>query len=157
LTQVRDNYNIVYREDMRSVVNNLNMVLGRLASRLDQMEGLRGTPTFYKNLLRFITDSGMTAGQVLTAQDAENVAPSAIDWSTFTGFLTLDHGGLGVDISAYSGLIKITAGAASNISIRSVGEDLLDGLVNIYDASETLIHQFLIENIAHSSEWHGFE
>ena len=48
--------------------------------------------------------------------------------------------------------VKISAGATSEVSITATGEDLLNGLINIYDENSQLVHQFHFENIQYLSE-----
>lgn len=58
MTEIYDNYRILVPKDLADLTTQLNLVLGRIAQRLDEMQNLRGTPQFY-NLT-----SGTVAGSV---------------------------------------------------------------------------------------------
>ena len=81
-----------------------------------------------------------------TISDFASAALSAVTWSTITGkpsvfppdthnhaasevtsgTLVHERGGLEADVSAYSGLVKIAAGATSAVTVTAAGEALLD-------------------------------
>lgn len=44
--QVKETYRIINPADLIDMMNQLNVLLSRISSRLDQMDGTRGTPKY---------------------------------------------------------------------------------------------------------------
>lgn len=64
----------------------------------------------------------VTTGTTLTESDIPNLNASKIT----AGTVTHERGGLEADVSAYSGLVKITGGSTSAVTVTGAGEAILD-------------------------------
>ena len=155
MSEVRDIYNIGNPQSIPEMARTLSGIFIKIAQRLDRVEGLRDTPTFYKDIFKFITSSGLTATNVMRATGTDTAQFGALVNANLP-IVDHEHGGLEADVSAYDGLTKISGGATSQVSVTATGEDLLDGLVNIYDEAGELIHQFHVDNIPYLGELTNF-
>lgn len=55
----------IYRvsgQNAQALAQQLNFMLNRISDRIDQLEGHRGTPTFWKNVMRFASSDAPTSG-----------------------------------------------------------------------------------------------
>lgn len=69
--------------------------------------------------------SVLTDGQIVIGDGTTDPTTLAA-FTSSTGTLKHEYGGLEADISAYSGLVKVTGGTTSAVTITSAGEALLD-------------------------------
>lgn len=67
----------------------------------------------------------LTDGQIVVGDGTTDPVALAA-FTSSTGQLKHESGGLEADVSAYSGLVKITGGAASAVTVTTAGEALLD-------------------------------
>lgn len=122
--QTRDVYNLGAPQSLDQLVRSLNFLLARIGDRLDRMEGLRGNPRFYTTKLEF--PGGLTLGQLLQATAEGTAEFTAFNATLITaGVLAHERGGLELDVSAFSGLVKIAAGATSQVTLTALAESLL--------------------------------
>jgi len=66
MSEQRDFFQVIWQNDLKALVNNLNFILNRISDRLDQLEGLRGTPTFYSAELILQNTGGLIWGDGIT-------------------------------------------------------------------------------------------
>jgi hypothetical protein len=84
-----------------------------------------GTAGTNGNLASWNADGDLVdAGSATSAFAAASHAHAASDINS--GTLAHERGGLEADVSAYSGLVKITGGATSAVTVTAAGEALLD-------------------------------
>ena len=106
MTEQHEIYRVTSPE-VSGLLNELNQIFNLLSNRIDQVEGLRGTPTFYKTAFAY---PGQTLSGFLKA------GTEAADYSSVTasdlGLSTLE---LGV------GYIKITD--ANDVVIHQLGDE----------------------------------
>lgn len=119
------------REIYRTGQPDLDRILARIMDRLDQIEGMRGTPTFAKTAFVF-ADAALTAGQVLQATSATAAEIASLDASSLVGTLAVAHGGTGAasltdhGVLTGSGTDPVTAlavGTNGQLLLGSTGAD----------------------------------
>ena len=126
--QARDIYRVYGSKDHRELESQLNMLLARLADRLDRMEGLRGNPRFYKTTFDMV-GAAMSAGQVLRATGTEQAEVSSLD------------------------VAEVVNAAPSIPSGDSAQIDLERSLISLIDAeNDTVVHQFPTQWLEYNCE-----
>lgn len=126
--ETRDIYNLGKPQSLDELVRSLNFLFNRISDRLDRMEGLRGNPRYYSSLLEFILPKGLTVGQFLKCVSGKQVSFGDMDLGAedgITGFLPLEKGGLGADVSDFGGLLKVSFGGPSQVLISDLGESII--------------------------------
>lgn len=107
-------YRVSESTDSRSVARELNFILSRIADRLDKIEGLRGTPTFYKSTFDFQTDESLTVGDALVATSDTEAEMGAVNVSSTTAStFTIDSDGNPMVLTPGANTFNITTGTAS--------------------------------------------
>jgi hypothetical protein len=125
--QSRDIYRVAGIQD-RGLESQLNMILSRLADRLDRMEGLRGNPRFYKSLFDIIGQN-LSAGQVLKVISGEQAEIGTLDVAE-------------VENAAPA----ISSGTSAQINIER-------SLISLIDAeTDTVVHQFPTQWLEYNCE-----
>lgn len=148
---MRDTYIISGSLTVQELEWKLNTIMMLIGDRLDAIEGIRPEAP---------------EGYVLTS-GAYKAPASYAGMSGVTGILALENGGLGEDVSDYDGLVKISGGNASEVSITTAAETLLTSdigsaltfqrcLISTLDFNNEVIHQYLISEAAISSDTHGY-
>lgn len=110
----------VSAQSVQGLANDLNYILNRISDRLDQIEGIRGTPTFYKTEFNIKpNDTSLTTGQVLRASST-----TTAEWGT-------------LDVTEVDGATPdLDSGTSAQIDIER-------SLVSLIDAeNDYVIHQF---------------
>jgi len=130
--QARELYQLTGSQNVSELENQLNMILNRLSDRLDGMEGLKGNPTFYKNIFDFLGSEGVTAGQVLKAISGTRAEVSSISASEVNNAVS-----------------DINSGIAANI-------DIAQSLISMLDVDDEVIHQFPAQQANINSSVQGF-
>jgi len=129
----REYYQLQGIQNVQDVAFQLNFILNRISDRLDQIEGLRGTPTFHKNFFDFPSAEGLVAGQVLKATSSSQAAISTISASEVT-----------------SAVSDLSSGTPANI-------DISQSLISMRDfENDTVVHQFPADWFNGNSEVQGF-
>lgn len=103
--QSRGLYQILNSQSIEDLQRKLNFILAQISNRLDQMEGLRGNPTFYKTALDFLGEDGIEPGSVLRAISATRAEMMAPDADDLSGILTVPHGGTGKEKFTANGIL----------------------------------------------------
>ena len=119
----------------------------------------------FKVINTFTAEASPVAGDYIAVYDtsasaARRVLVSDILWVSHnhaateitSGTLTHERGGLEADVSAYSGLVKVTGGATSAVTVTAVAETLLDDATT--GAMLTTLGIGSVENTALST-WAG--
>lgn len=122
MTEVHEVYR-VQASTLMELVNQLNNVLGLLSNRLDKMEGLRDSPSFYSSNFKYpaTTISGFLKATATSDEaDFESLTPSDLGLTT---------------TEIEDGSVKIISGAG--VTVAEMGESF----VKITDSNETIIHQ----------------
>lgn len=124
--QSRDIYRVTGTQD-RGLETQLNMILARLAERLDRMEGLKGNPRFYKTIFDMV-GGNLTVGQVLKATSTDQA----------------EMGGL--DVSDVSGAVPDSDTGTAQVNIEM-------SLISLIDAeNDTIVHQFPTQWLEYNCE-----
>lgn len=124
--QSRDIYRVAGLQD-RGAETQLNMILARLAERLDRMEGLKGNPRFYKTIFDMI-GGDLTEGQVLKAVSTEQAE---------MGTLT---------VSEVDGAVPDSDSGTAQVNIEM-------SLISLIDAeNDEIIHQFPTQWLEYNCE-----
>ncbi|MHB8123114.1 MAG: phage baseplate protein [Desulfuromonadaceae bacterium] len=124
--QSRELYLLSGSQTPQELEQQINRILARMSDRLDQMEGLRGNPRFYKNILEVI-GGGLIPGQVLKATATERAEISTLD-------------------------VSEVANAAPSIDGGPAQIDLSQSLISMVDHDDYLIHQFPAQWLETNSE-----
>jgi hypothetical protein len=94
----------IYRTDN----SNLDFILQRISDRLDQLEGRRGIPEYWKSEAKYKGESSLSTNQVPQAKDTEST-----EFST----LSVDHiSGLGTMAIQDADDVAITGGSIEDIT-----------------------------------------
>lgn len=126
--QARDIYRVYGSKNPQELENQLNMLLARLADRLDRMEGLKGNPRFYKTTFD-LPGAAMSTGQVLRATGPEQTEVSALD------------------------VAEVVNAAPTINSGNSAQLDLERSLISLIDAeNDTVVHQFPTQWLEYNCE-----
>lgn len=100
----RAQYLIINPADLDDLANQLNRVLSKLADRLDQIEGYRGTPTFHGDL----DLQGNAIRNVGTTITGQTIIVSEVgDHGTLVGLADDDHGQYVMADGRHGGNIKV--------------------------------------------------
>lgn len=97
-------YSLIGCRSVEEVQRKLNFILGQISNRLDQLEGLRGYPTFYKTLFRM---PRLTAGQVLRAKSSTEAEMDSIDVTDVTNAAPTIPSGTSAQIDVERSLISL--------------------------------------------------
>ena len=126
--QARDIYRVYGSKNPQELENQLNMLLARLADRLDRMEGLKGNPRFYKTTFD-LPSAAMSTGQVLRATGGEQAEVSNLDVA-----------------EVVNAAPTINSGSSAQI-------DLERSLISLIDAeNDTVVHQFPTQWLEYNCE-----
>jgi hypothetical protein len=105
--QSRGLYRLLGSKTAEEIERSLNFILMQIADRLDQLEGLRGTPKFYKSAFDFSTSAGLTVGNVLKATTTGKAEISAVDVSEVTNAAPTISSGLSAQIDVERSLVSL--------------------------------------------------
>ncbi len=97
-------YSLIGCRTVEEVQRKLNFILGQISGRLDQLEGLRGYPTFYKALFRM---PSLTTGQVLRAKSSTEAEMDSMDVSDVTNAAPTIPSGTSAQIDVERSLISL--------------------------------------------------
>lgn len=124
--QSRYIYNLTGCASVQDMERQMNYLLQSIADRLDQVEGLRGVPTFNKS---YFNIPGLASGQVLKATSSTRAALSALDVSEVTD-------------------------AVPNINSGSTAQvDLERSLISLIDSeNDYVVHQFPTQWLEYNCE-----
>lgn len=127
---------LITATDLQGLVQQLNQIFGLLENRLDQLQGLRGTPKFYSNSMEF----------------HGSAAPAG--FMRITSGHTAEFGSL--ETSDISDAESMALQSSDDVDIT--GGDIAHLRVSILDPTDesTIIHQFPLALLAQSSGWMGF-
>lgn len=125
MTEQRDIYRLYGSGNLE---DQMNFILSRISDRLDRMEGLRGTPTFYKTVITMV-GGGLTAGQVMRATSSEQVEMETMDVS-----------------DVQNAVPSLDSGEPAQI-------DLQMSLISLIDAeNDEVVHQFPTQFLEYNCE-----
>jgi hypothetical protein len=124
--QSRELYQIYGAQTVQEMETQLNMILNRLSDRLDQMEGLKGNPAFYKTLFDF--PGGIVAGRVLKAVSENQMELSSLNVT---------------DVE--NAVPDLGSGTPAQI-------DISQSLISLVDINDTVVHQFPTQCLEYNTE-----
>lgn len=128
--QSRGLYSIVGCKTVEEVQRKMNFILRGIVDRLDQIEGLRGTPTFHKSEFDF--PSTVTVGSVLKAYSTGSASMETIS-------------------------VTEVADAAPTISSGiSAQIDIERSLISLIDYNDEVVHQFPTQFLEYNSDVFAF-